>query len=345
MQFEVPDLNRILPLLGVGGLILIVLDGALELEFNRTKARIIRRSFFVAFFPMLALAFLLGFLFHYFGNASYKDSLTNAIPFCVISSAIAISSAKNLASANREFVTYESSMSDIIGVLFFNFIALNTVINTSSVMMFLLQIIIITGVSFIATAGLAYLLSKIEHQIKFAPIILLVVLIYAVSEIYHLPALVFILLFGLFLGNLDELKNFKWINKLRPQELNKEVHKLKEIIAEATFLVRTLFFLLFGYLMETSEILNTDTLMWAAVVVTAIFTFRAIQLKISGIPMVPLLFIAPRGLVNILLFLAIAPEQQIALVNTSLMIQVIILSSLIMMFGLVATKNEELINQ
>ena len=140
--------------------------------------------------------------------------MTNAIPFCVISSAIAILSVRNLSSHNKEFVIYESSLSDILGVLLFNFLALNETIDRFSFGNFALQLLIITVVSFIATIGLSFLLTKIEHHIKFVPIILLVVLIYAVSKIYHLPGLIFILIFGLLIGNLDELKRFKWIENL-----------------------------------------------------------------------------------------------------------------------------------
>lgn len=337
-EFILPDLSGILPILGVIGLILIVLDGSLELEFNRSKMPIIRKSFIVATIPMMVVSFILMIAFHYLLGASFKDGLANAIPFSVISSAIAITSAKNLRGSHREFVTYESSFSDIVGVLFFNFIVLNTVINAESFLTFFLHLVLITIVSFIASAALAFLLSKIEHQIKFAPIILCVILIYALSEVYHLPALVFILLFGLFLGNLDELRNIKFISKLRPAQLNNEVHKLKEIIAEGTFLVRSLFFLLFGYLMETADILNTSTLVWAVPIVALIFIVRAIQLKLSGLPLRPLLFLAPRGLVNVLLFLAITPDQQIPFVNTALMIQVIILASLFLMVGLIGNK-------
>lgn len=337
-DFSVPDLSPVLPILGVTGLILIVLDGSLELEFNKSKMALIRKSFLVAVIPMLALSLILMLLFHYMLGASFKDGLANAIPFSVISSAIAITSAKNLRGMNREFVTYESSFSDIVGVLFFNFIVLNAVITAQSFLTFFLQLILITIVSFIATAFLAFLLSKIEHQIKFAPIILLVILIYAISEVYHLPALVFILLFGLFLGNLDEMKGIKWISKLKPAELDKEVRRLKEIIAEGTFLIRSLFFLLFGYLMETADILNTATLTWAAGIVAMIFILRAAQLKLSKLPMRPLLFMAPRGLVNVLLFLAITPEQSIPFINSAMMIQVIILASLILMIGLLGQK-------
>lgn len=338
LDIHLPDFSPILPVFGTVGLILIVLEGSLELELNKSKFGLIRKSFLGALVPMIALAFLLAFAFRYFGHFGLKDSLTNAIPFCVISSAIAITSVRNLSSHNKEFVIYESSLSDILGVLIFNFLALNETIDRFSFGNFGLQLLIITVVSFIATIGLSFLLSKIEHHIKFVPIILLVILIYAVSKIYHLPGLIFILLFGLSIGNLDELKRFRWTEKFKPEELNKEVNKFKELTIEAAFLIRALFFLLFGYLIETSEVLNADTFIWALAIVFFIFTFRLIQLKLSKLPLQPLLFVAPRGLITILLFLSIEPPHTISLVNKSLIIQVIILTALLMMFGLMANK-------
>jgi potassium/hydrogen antiporter len=340
-DISIPDLTPLLPIFGTVGLILIVLEGSLELEFNKTKIPLIKKSFIASLIPMLTLAFLLSFLFQYFGQSSFKDSLTNAIPFCVISSAIAIPSVRSLSVFNRDFVIFESSLSDILGVLFFNFIALNDSYGLASLGHFALQLLIITAVSFVATIGLAYLLNKIDHQVKFAPIILLIILIYAISKVYHLPGLIFILLFGLFLGNLDELKQFKWIEKLKPDELQKEVHKFKELTIEGAFLIRALFFLLFGYLIQVSEILNLDSLVWSVGIVAAIFLLRAVQLKLSKLPLSPLLFIAPRGLITILLFLSISPGQNIALVNNSLIIQVIILSAITMMFGLMANKQSK----
>lgn len=342
VDISLPDLLPFLPVLGTVGLILIVLEGSLELELNKTKLGLIKKSFFGAFFPMLALAFLLAFLFNYFGGYGFKSSLTNAIPFCVISSAIAIPSVKNLNAYNKEFVIYESSLSDIVGVVLFNFIAFNEIINWNSFGNFFLQLLIILVVSFLCTIALSYLLNKIEHHVKFAPIILLIILIYAISKVYHLPGLVFILLFGLFIGNLDELKHFKWIEKFKPDELNKEVLKFKELVAEFAFLVRALFFLVFGFLMETSEILSTKTLLWAILISFLIFFFRAIQLKLSNLPLKPLLFIAPRGLITILLFLSILPNNSIGLVNKSLIIQVIIITAVIMMFGLMTNKKTEI---
>ncbi len=341
LAVQLPDFSPILPVLGTVGLILIVLEGSLELELNKSKFGLIRKSFLGALVPMLALAFLLAFAFSYFGHFGLKDSLTNALPFCVISSAIAIPSVRNLSSHNKEFVIYESSLSDILGVLIFNFLALNEIIDRFSFGNFGVQLLIITFVSFIATIGLSFLLSKIKHHIKFVPIILLVVLIYAVSKIYHLPGLIFILIFGLSIGNLDELKRFKWIEKFNPDELNREVNKFKELTIEGAFLIRALFFLLFGYLIETKEVLNVDTFIWALAIVFFIFAFRLVQLKLSNLPLQPLLFVAPRGLITILLFLSIEPSHTISLVNKSLIIQVIIITALLMMFGLMANKPQK----
>jgi Kef-type K+ transport system membrane component KefB len=339
-DIDIPDLSSTLPILGTIGLILIVLEGSLELELNKSKIGLIKKSSLGAFLPLLVLAFSLAYLLHYYGGYSYKDSLTNAIPFCVISSAIAIPSVRNLSSSQKEFIIYESSLSDIFGVVFFNFIAFNSSFGLDTFGYFCLEILIIIAISFVATILLSFLLNKIDHHIKFVPIILLIILIYEISKIYHLPALIFILVFGLSIGNLDELNHFKWAQRFRLDLLNKEVAKFKELIVEATFLVRALFFLLFGYLIKTSEIINTDTLVWAVGIVFILFILRLVQLKISKMPMFPLLFVAPRGLITILLFLSITPEHNILLVNKSLIIQVILLTAVIMMLGLMITAKQ-----
>lgn len=340
-QIPVPDLTPILPILGTIGLILIVLEGSLELELNKSKFSFVGKTSIVALLPMLLLSFGLAFAFQYFGNTSFKIGLANAIPFAVISSAIAIPSAQNLLTKNKEFVTYESSLSDIFGVIFFNFITLNDDIGAQSVGHFIVELLIILIVSFISTLALAFLLSKIKHHVKFAPIIIMIILIYAISKTYHLPALLFILLFGIFLGNLDEIKHNKYIKKLKPEFLEKEVHKFKELTTEIAFLIRSLFFLLFGYLIQTSELLNSETIIWAIGITIGIFVIRFIVLKLFRQSIVPLLFIAPRGLITILLFLTIPISQTIEIANNSLIIQVIILTALVMMIGLMFNKTSQ----
>jgi hypothetical protein len=333
-HLEIPNLTSILPILGTIGLILIVLEGSLELELNKQKLPVIGKSLLLALLPMFILSLILAFLFMHFGQYSFRNSLINAIPLCIISSAIAIPSVKGLSMSNREFVIYESSLSDIFGIIIFNFIAINGTINTQSFTHFALQILTIIIVSFVATIGLSFLLSRSKHHIKYVPIILFVILIYSISKFYHLPGLVFVLLFGLFIGNIDELKQLKWLKVFDTDNLNSEVQKFKNIVIEGTFLIRTLFFILFGFLIETEEILNTNTLVWSVGIVAGILIVRYIFLKFTKLPITPLLYVAPRGLITILLFLSILPSQSISFVNKSLIIQVIVLTALVMMTGI-----------
>lgn len=340
LSLDIPILTPLLPILGMVGLVLIVLEGSLELELNKSKMPVIKRSFFVAMIPILILGFIVAYAFQYFTGASLRISLLNAIPLCVISSAIAIPSVKNLKADDKEFAVYESTLSDILGVLFFNFMVLNVVIDLGSFTHFGIQLLIMVVVSFVATIGLSFILSRIDHEVKHTPIILLVILIFAISEVYHLPALIFIVIFGLFMGNFDQLKRFEWIQKFRPEELDKEVTKFKEITIEAAFVIRALFFLLFGYLIETSEILNMETLTWAVGIVALIFFIRIIQLKVYGMKLSPLVFVAPRGLITILLYFTIPATAALPLMNKSLVMQVIVLTAVVMMIGLMTAKQK-----
>jgi len=298
----------------------------------------IKKSTLLALIQMLVISFGLALSFQYFAGSTFKSGLINAIPLAIVSSAIAIPSAKNLMRNEKEFITYESSLSDIFGVIFFNFILMNDHLNASSFGMFLLQLLLMIIVSLASTIILSYLLKRINHSIKFIPIILLVILIYSISKVYHMPSLIFILIFGLFIGNIDELKKISWINRMKPENLNQEVHKFKEITTEITFMIRALFFLLFGYLINISELLNVDTALWSFLLTGGIFLLRFLLIYLFQLKQKPILYIAPRGLITILLFLSIPASQQFYMANKSLILQVIILSAFVMMFGLMNYK-------
>ena len=147
----------------------------------------------------------------------------------------------------------------------------------------------------------------------------------------------------MFVGHLDKLKRFKWIEKLVTYNPEKEVEMFTVLTIEGTFLIRSLFFLVFGYLLEASELFNPSTALWALGMVAGVFAIRVVQLLLSRLPLKPLSFISPRGLITILLFLYITPEQSIDIVNKSLIIQVIVFTVLIMTFGMMfsGAKKEE----
>lgn len=338
-KVQVPNLQSVLPVLGTIGLILIVLEGSLELEVSSQKKKLILNSFWMSLIPMVLLTALISFLFKILSDGNWFDSILNALPLSVISSAIAIPSVKNLSKPNKEFIVYESSFSDILGVLFFNFFQTNNSIDFNALTGFSVQILIMFFLAFIATIILSVLLNNIRHQVKFAPIILLVILIYNLSKVYHLPALIFVLIFGLFLGNLQQFERIEWLSKLKPVKLKTEVHKFTEVVMEAAFIVRATFFILFGFMMDLNEILNPESFLLAFEILVAMILFRVICLLIFKMPVIPLMFIAPRGLITILLFLEIVDQRSLPIINNSLIIQVVLLTAFWMMLGLMFNKS------
>lgn len=335
-EMEAPSIENLLPSLGTVGLILIVLEGSLELELKKEKIQIFKKSSIIAIIPMILSILLIALIFFLIHQEEFLKCILNSIPLCIISSAIAIPASKYLKKTNKEFVIYESSLSDILGVLLFNFFLVNHWLTFNSLTWFIGQIVTVIFISAVATIVLAYMLKQIQHKIKFLPILILIVLIYAISKELHLPGLIFVLIFGLFLGNLDEFKHISFINNLHPEVLNREVHKFKDLITEFTFLIRSIFFLLFGFQIENKDLLNMNAMVIAVMSIIIIYTCRIIFLNRLKIQPQPLLYIAPRGLISILLFLSIPQMDLLPIMNRALITQIIVLSCLVMMFGMLA---------
>lgn len=337
-EIKMPDLGSLLPLLGNIGLILIVLEGSLELEIHRYKAKRISVSFAMALLPMLGFTLIGAWILKSYFQVTFIDAMINLIPLGIISSAISIPSSQNLCPKNKEFVTYEGSFSDTLGVLFFNMLLLRKITETSIVGRFSLMLIGVIVLSLVSTVLLAYLMQIIKHRVKYVPIIVLAILMFSIGEYFHMPGLIFIMLFGIFLENSAKLKDIKILSKIHPEKLAIEVVKFKELTFEASFLVRSVFFLLFGYLLETSELLDSKSMVWTVAIVASIFVIRYIHLKIFKIDILPLLFMAPRGLVTIVLFLSIPVQDKIPFINQSVVIQTIVITGLIMMIELVSSR-------
>lgn len=344
----VPDVSGVLPILGTVGLILIVLEGALELEFSFSRFEVILKSSLMALIPIFVFAMLLSYVGTWFGFSDFRQNLLNITPLCVISSAIAIPTAQALSTRYRDFVVYESSLSDILGILLFNFLLENTYIGVGSFVKFSFHMVLIVVISLVATFFLAILMNKITHHIKYMPIVFCIILIYEISKEYDLPGLVFILIFGLFLGNIQRIKRvyLARLGFVNLDELTKETHKFKDQVSEATFLVRSLFFILFGYLIDNNDLFDESTLPWSLGICLFIFGLRAILLKVLRLPLSPLFYIAPRGLITILLFMSIPAKDIIPFMNSALVIQVVVITAFVMMFGMLSysKKPGELLN-
>lgn len=339
MGWERPDLSTVLPELGTVGLILIVLEGTLELKITRAKLPLLSKTFGIAFLSIVTLCLTLGFWFNMQGY-SFKDSLLNAIPISVISSAIAIPTARMLSNKDKEFIIFESSFSDIIGVTFFNYIAATAIINAASIGVFLAQIGISIVFSVTAALVLTLILSRLNHRIKFIPIIALILFLYALAKGFHLPALILILVFGLVVANIEKVTSFKWLRQFDPKNLLKEIHRFEEITTELTFVVRVSFFVIFGFTIDLPSLLNLNSLALATIIFAMIVLLRILQLLLLRVPVFPLAYVAPRGLITILLFISIPASQTLDSVNQTLITQIILMTSLFMMGATLFSKKQ-----
>lgn len=340
-DIHIPDFSSLLPILGTIGLILIVLEGSMELEMNQSKIPILKKSFLLALVPMLVLIAALAFGLKQLTPMSWNEAIMWVTPLGVISSAIAIPSAKNLDEYYREIVTYDSSFSDIFGILLFNLFVTGEPITAQTLLVFSGQLIFIVIISILSTLLLSYILSKINHQVKFVPIIFSILLIYSIAKWFHMPSLVFVLIFGIMLRNLSKLKEIKFFRNLNDRIYNIEVHRFHEVVSEGTFVIRVFFFILFGFLLKTREIVALDTLPYSIGITLLIFFIRWLYLKLSKQAINPLLFIAPRGLITILLFLSIPASMSNDIINNSLIVQVVLLSALMLIIGNFCIKKEK----
>ena len=185
--------------------------------------------------------------------------------------------------------------------------------------------------SVIGALTLTLILSRLNHRIKFMPIIALILFLYAIAKGYHLPALILILVFGLVVANIEKITELKWFTRFDPSNLLKEIHRFEEITTELTFVVRVSFFVIFGFTIDLHSLLNPETLVLSSIIFALIVLLRIFQLLVLRLPVFPLAYVAPRGLITILLFVSIPASQTIESVDQTLITQVILMTSLFMM--------------
>jgi cell volume regulation protein A len=341
MNIQIPMLSAILPPLGTLGLVLIVLEGSLGLTLSREKIILVKRASLSALILILLTSAAMTALIMYVFHVSILQALVNAVPLAVISSAVAIPSAQGLAAKDQEFIVYESSLSDILGVVMFNFVAEREDFGLSSFGEFGLNISFTIFLAVVACLGLALLITHIRHHIKFLPIISVLLLIYAIAKVWHLSPLLIVLLFGLFANNAHLITNVKFAEFFRLERMEEEVHKFRHLTAEMAFVIRTFFFIIFGYLADIGSMLHWDVIGMGALIIVIILFLRIAYLAVAFAgterAIFPIALIAPRGLITILLFLSIGSAASIPGIHQGLLMMVVIGSSLAMMFGIMFT--------
>jgi Kef-type K+ transport system membrane component KefB len=348
------NMLNVLQVLGNVGLVMIVLEAALDLKLTREKKGLIGKSFLVALVALIGSSFGVAAIIYYLipGTPDFYTALIYAVPLSIMSSAIIIPSVGGLEGAKKEFMVYESTFSDILGIMFFYFLigADKTESGGTIALDVFLNIIITIVVAIIIAYLLVYVFQKLTSQVKLFLIIAVLMLMYALGKKFHLSSLLFILAFGLVLNNTKVffrgfLKKLVTTEKVKPI-----LHDFHTITLESAFVIRTFFFVIFGMYITLGSLVDWRVGVISLAISGALFAVRFLVLKLFvRKDITPQLYIAPRGLITILLFFVIESTlnddgKQLFHIDgfePGILLFCIIITSVIMTIALISYRGEK----
>ena len=338
MQIEMPNLSTYLGLLGVVGLMMIVLEGALDIEIHRNKLKTIFAALATSIIILGLTNLLIAGILYFAQSLNFLDAFFYAIPLSVVSSAIVIPSVHTLTPAKKEFMVLEATLSDIFGIMLFELWIIEPNIGQTYVEAISWNILISIGVSIMLSYFLVYVFLKIKTEIKFFLFLAILALLFSIGEYLHYSALIIILVFGLILNNTHVFFRGALKKLINPQKVAEIRHEFIIITNESSFLIRTFFFVVFGLTMNLEGLFSLEAIVISCLVMAVIYSARALNLKVFVQSTIfPQMLIAPRGLVTILLFQKIVTHYQIVPFSEAILAWVIIGTNLMMMIGLIAS--------
>ena len=331
-------LFSVLEILGIVGLTMIVLEAALDLKLTKEKWPLIWKSFVVALLALVVTSVASAYIIQYYFIESFFTALVYAVPLSVISSAIVIPSVGALEEDKKEFMVYEATFSDILGIMFFYFLLGNAHTETTPAIVWnvVSNITITLVLSVVVSYALVLLFQKLDTHVKLFLLIAVLLLLYSLGKLFHLSSLVIILVFGLILNN-HRVFFFKPLSKLvDSRAVSSILNNFHLVTLETAFVMRTFFFVVFGMTIVLATLLDADTAIVSGILLVALYAIRWLLLLIFvRKDILPQLFIAPRGLITVLLFFSIPDELLSPNFNSGVLLFMIMISSVVMTLSLV----------
>ena len=345
----------ILEIIGNVGLVMIVLEAALDLDLKREKLGMILRSFLVALIALVGSSFSIAYIIMYAipEPISLYQALIYGIPLSIMSSAIIIPSVGGLSGTKKEFMVYESTFSDILGIMFFYFmLEAKSGATTGEIVGDVASNIGITVlVSIVVSYVLVYIFQKLTSQVKLFLVISVLMMLYALGKTFHLSSLLIILTFGLILNNTPVFFRGRLSKMVNRETVKPIMHDFHILTLESAFVIRTFFFVLFGMFITLGSIIDWKVALISLAIIASLYIVRFILLKlIVQRDILPQLYIAPRGLITILLFFVIdshvdehgANHLKIEGFDTGILLFVILITSLVMTIGLIVHRGDNI---
>lgn len=328
--------------LGVVGLIMIVLEAGLDLKLERQKLKLIRNSFFSALVVFIISAAFVTAIIHYWLNEPVIKCIVYAIPLSIMSSSIVIPSLHLLSEGKKEFLIYEASFSDILGIVVFNYFIAGEIMTWRSAGLFTGNILLSIALSLALSFLLFLILARAKLNIKFFLVFSLLVLIYTGGKLFHLPSLIIILVFGLMINNWEKIPLKKIRQYFPVTDVEPIRHLLHSITAETSFLIRTFFFLLFGFSIQLNFLRENEVIMVGSLIILSMFLVRFLYLRFFlHTNIFPEVFFIPRGLITIVLFYKIPAAMELTAFDSGILFFIILTSSAIMTFGMIFYKKDQ----
>ena len=345
MSIGTVDWFPYLEILGIVGLIMIVLEAALDLKLEREKLPVIGKSLLIALIGLVVATELAAAVIYFFiPGFDWLTATIYATPLSILSSAIIIPSVANMAEEKREFSVYESTFSDILGIMLFYFLLTLAGPSTGSEAVggFVTGLLITILVSAVASYGLIYIFQNIKTQVKTFLLIAILILLYAIGKQLHLSSLIIILVFGLVISN-SHLFFPGFLKKtIKPESIKTLYHELHIVTGETAFIVRTFFFIIFGITIVLSSLLSIQVILVSVIILATIYGLRLVLFRLfMGKDIFPTVYIAPRGLITVLLFFAIPQELQLEQFQSGILLFIIIATSIVMTWAMLRANKKD----
>lgn len=198
----------------------------------------------------------------------------------------------------------------------------------------------------VITFALALLLHKITYHINYVIILTSLILVYVLAGMIHLPALLLVMAFGMALANYRLSENTFLSRYIQYDKFGNDLASFTRIMRELTFIVKSFFFIMFGYLTQIEGLFDLSNVITSLCIIAGIYFLRIIFLRIIlKIPVLPFLFFSPRGLVTILLFLSVPASLKIGLISKEVVTLVILLTIFIMFIGNIFYRDDIITDQ
>jgi len=186
------------------------------------------------------------------------------------------------------------------------------------------------------------IITKTTLNVKFFLVFALLIILYEGGKMLALPSLLIILVFGLLMNNWHLVRVRRILNFFPKEKVEETTRLLHSLTAESSFLIRTFFFILFGFSIDVKLIASQEVILIGSVIVLILFIARFLYLRFFLKESVyPEVVFIPRGLVTVLLFYKIPSTFQLKNFNYGILFFVILVSSLIMMFGMIFYKKKK----